>query len=695
MDFAPHREGGRPRGPRPHRRRRPPLHGRRGRQHGREPQHHLVALPAEPRCVAGVRDDGCRGHRPRLGRPRGDRGVRAGRAPGIRRSGALPRARPHDHGGRALPAPPRVPPAGHRRPRRPSRARPRRRARGAPRSGGQDRSRHRREGPERTGARPRRPDRPRDRPLDRDHHRRARGGLPLDLGHLLRPRRDRRRAHRAPPHAPRDPGRDARVHRVRADPAAGPRRAARAGARGRRRAPRDGRRLAAVLRRQHPSHPDPVDPPRSRPRDRPPLGGRRRSRGNAPRRSRTPRHRHRAGARVRPRRGIRPRREDLPPAPRALHRLPGTVSSGGRAVTRRVEVAIVGAGFAGLSAAMTLRDAGHDIAIFERADRVGGTWRDNTYPGVACDVPSHLYGFARHPEPSWSAEFAPGAEIQAYIERVADREQLGDRIAFDWPLVDAEWDQDAAAWRLAFGGAESAVVLADALVLACGRLSEPRIPDIAGLESFAGPLFHSARWDHRVDLDGAHVAVVGSGASAVQLVPALAKRAGTVTLFQRSPAWILPRGDRAYAPEERAGFAARPEKLAQLRARLDAEGEARFASRSGGPDAAAAEALARAHLAAQIADPALRAALTPDYAFGCKRVLLSDEFYPAVASDSVTLVRGALSAVEGSTLAGSDGSRHEVDALVLATGFASTRQPYAELVRGEDETLAEHWAAGM
>jgi cation diffusion facilitator CzcD-associated flavoprotein CzcO len=366
-------------------------------------------------------------------------------------------------------------------------------------------------------------------------------------------------------------------------------------------------------------------------------------------------------------------------------------------VTRRVEVAIVGAGFAGLSAAMTLRDAGHDIAIFERADRVGGTWRDNTYPGVACDVPSHLYGFARHPEPSWSAEFAPGAEIQAYIERVADRERLGDRIAFDSPLVDAEWDQDAAAWRLAFGGAESAVVLADALVLACGRLSEPRIPDIAGLESFAGPLFHSARWDHGVDLDGAHVAVVGSGASAVQLVPALAKRAGTVTLFQRSPAWILRRGDRAYAPEERAGFAARPEKLAQLRARLDAEGEARFASRSGGPDAAAAEALARAHLAAQIADPALRAALTPDYAFGCKRVVLSDEFYPAVASERVVLEASALAAVDGDSLVAASGVRHRgIDALVLATGFQTTRQPYARIVRGENGvTLAEHWALGM
>ena len=366
-------------------------------------------------------------------------------------------------------------------------------------------------------------------------------------------------------------------------------------------------------------------------------------------------------------------------------------------MTRRVEVAIVGAGFAGLAAAMTLRDAGHDIAIFERADRVGGTWRDNTYPGVACDVPSHLYGFARHPEPSWSAEFAPGGEIQAYIERVVEREQLGDRIAFDAPLLDAAWDQDAATWRLAFGGAVPAIVEADALVLACGRLSEPRIPDIAGLESFAGPLFHSARWDHAVDLDGAHIAVVGSGASAVQLVPQLARSAATVTLFQRSPAWILPRGGRAFSEEERARLAERPGELAELRARLDAEGEARFASRSGGADAAAAEAQARAHLAAQVADPALRAALTPDYAFGCKRVLLSDEFYPAVASDRVVLEPSGLAAVEGDELVAASGVRHRgIDALVLATGFQTTRQPYARIVRGEHGvTLAEHWALGM
>ncbi len=247
------------------------------------------------------------------------------------------------------------------------------------------------------------------------------------------------------------------------------------------------------------------------------------------------------------------------------------------------------------------------------------------------------------------------------------------------------------------GGIGDDVIVADVLVLACGRLTEPTIPRIAGLETFPGPLFHSARWDHSADLAGARVGVVGTGASAVQLVPELARTAAHVTLFQRTPAWIVPRGGDAYSDADRARFADRP-RVARSAARRPVRrgrGALRVAlgrlrrrgrGRSGG---------ARAPRT-QVADPALRAALTPDYAFGCKRVLLSDDFYPAVASDAVTLEPAALAAVEGSTLVAADGTRHEVDALVLATGFASTRQPYAELVAGENgQTLAEHWSGGM
>ncbi|GAB3603537.1 flavin-containing monooxygenase [Microbacterium aureliae] len=358
-------------------------------------------------------------------------------------------------------------------------------------------------------------------------------------------------------------------------------------------------------------------------------------------------------------------------------------------------IAIVGAGFAGLGMAIALRRAGRDdMVVLERAASVGGTWRDNTYPGVACDVPAHLYGFASHPNPHWSGLFARGDEIRAYLEDVAAAERLGERLLLSTALTGARWDAAGEHWRL---DTSRGPRTADVLILACGRLTEPRIPGIPGLESFPGPIFHSARWDHSTPLDGTRVAVVGTGASAVQLVPELARTAGHVTLFQRTPAWIVPRGERAYSAAERERFATHPGELARLRAELYAEGEARFASRSGDAvAAAAARRTARDHLAAQVADPELRAALTPGYAFGCKRVLLSDEFYPAVSSPAVTLEPSALAAVDGRTLVSATGARHEVDALVLATGFATTRQPYADLVVGEDGTsLADHWAQGM
>ncbi|MCW2166048.1 putative flavoprotein CzcO associated with the cation diffusion facilitator CzcD [Microbacterium hydrothermale] len=361
---------------------------------------------------------------------------------------------------------------------------------------------------------------------------------------------------------------------------------------------------------------------------------------------------------------------------------------------RTVDVAIVGAGFAGLAMAGALRRAGRDdIVVLERAAEVGGTWRDNTYPGVACDVPAHLYSLAAHPNPHWSRTFAAGGEIQQYLRDVADREGLGDRLRLRTPLLGARWDAEGAVWHLDTGAEP---VTARSLVLACGRLTEPHVPAIEGLESFAGPLFHSARWDHDVDLAGKRVAVVGTGASAVQLVPELARRAAHVTLFQRTPAWIVPRGGVDIPRAERERLAAHPGDLARLRAALFAEGEERFASRSGDAVAsAAARDVALAHLHAQVADPALREALTPDYAFGCKRVLLSDAFYPAVASNAVTLEPTALASVEGSVLTAASGERHHADVLVLATGFAAAQQPYAELVQGEDDTLAAHWSAGM
>ncbi|WP_235038085.1 NAD(P)/FAD-dependent oxidoreductase [Microbacterium sp. 18062] len=361
-----------------------------------------------------------------------------------------------------------------------------------------------------------------------------------------------------------------------------------------------------------------------------------------------------------------------------------------------VDVAIVGAGFAGLAMAGALRRAGRDsFTILELGRSVGGTWRDNTYPGVSCDVPSHLYGLAQHPWPDWSGVYARGDEIHRYLQHVADAEGLRERLRLDTALLSARWVDDG--WTLETGGAHAGTTRASRLVLACGRLTEPRIPDVPGLETFGGPIFHSARWDHTVPLAGTRVAVVGTGASAAQLVPELVRRGAEVVLFQRTPAWIVPRGARDYTADERRRFAGRPDELAALRARLYDEGEARFASRSGDADAAAAAvAEARAHLARQIEDPALRAALTPGYAFGCKRVLLSDDFYPAVASPAVTLEASALARIDGGALVAASGARHDADLLVLATGFTASQQPYADLVTGErGVTLGEHWASGM
>lgn len=358
-----------------------------------------------------------------------------------------------------------------------------------------------------------------------------------------------------------------------------------------------------------------------------------------------------------------------------------------------LDVAVIGAGFAGLGMGMALQADGRtDFAILERGTDVGGTWRDNTYPGVACDVPSHLYGFARHPNPGWSGVYAEGAEIRDYLRHAADG--IAEHLRLRTPLVGAAWT--GTAWRIETGGPTPGVTEARSLVLACGRLTEPRIPAIRGLESFAGPLFHTARWDHDAPLAGARVAVVGTGASAVQLVPELVRRGAAVTLFQRTPAWIVPRDARRYTDAERDRFAAHPDELAALRDQLYVEGEERYASRSGdAAAAAAAESAARAHLDAQVADPALRRALTPEYAFGCKRVLLSDDFYPALSSGAMTLEPSALAAVEDGELVAASGARYTADVLVLATGFASSQQPYAELVRGEHDTLAEHWSGGM
>jgi cation diffusion facilitator CzcD-associated flavoprotein CzcO/pimeloyl-ACP methyl ester carboxylesterase len=382
-----------------------------------------------------------------------------------------------------------------------------------------------------------------------------------------------------------------------------------------------------------------------------------------------------------------------------------------------VRVAVIGAGFGGLGAAHTLRRAGiDDLIILERREGIGGTWWDNTYPGIACDVASHLYAFTFAPNPSWSRTFSPGPEIRRYLDDVADRFGLRPLIRFGTQVTSATWDDAAQHWSLE---TSRGPLTAHLVVVAAGPLSQPSVPDLPGLDTFPGEVFHTAAWRHDVDLTGRRVAVIGTGASAIQLVPQLQPLVDQLYLFQRSPAWVLPKGDRAISDLERAAYRRLPglQKLARAGIYLSREAIVPGFVRHPGM-LRAAELASRRHLRRSIADPALRQALTPDYRLGCKRILPSNDYYPALARANVHVVPEAVAGlgpgtgVAGSGVAGSGGpgssrpgsggvvvgtggARHEVDVVVLATGFATTRPPIAEAITGRDgRTLAAVWDAG-
>ncbi|MEJ2868223.1 NAD(P)/FAD-dependent oxidoreductase [Actinomycetospora sp. OC33-EN08] len=356
------------------------------------------------------------------------------------------------------------------------------------------------------------------------------------------------------------------------------------------------------------------------------------------------------------------------------------------------DVAIVGAGFAGLGLAIRLRRQGvDDFVLLERADDVGGTWRDNRYPGVACDVPSHLYSFSFRPAPDWSRVYAPGAEIQHYLRTAVDEEGVTGHLRLGTEMRSARWTGEH--WEIDTG---RGTWRARVLVLAAGRLTEPRIPDVPGLDDFAGPVLHTARWDPGFDPAGLRVGVVGTGASAAQVIPRLAGRARRLVVLQRTPAWVLPRGDRAYTAAERSRFTRDPAAARRLREDIfdDAE-QAVAARRRVRPAIDELRDRAQRHLHAQVGDAGLRARLSPGYEIGCKRIVLSDELYPALDRDDVTLEDTALTGLEPGAAVAASGRRHALDALVLATGFHTTRQPYAERVHGRRGSLARHWSDGM
>lgn len=353
---------------------------------------------------------------------------------------------------------------------------------------------------------------------------------------------------------------------------------------------------------------------------------------------------------------------------------------------------VVGAGFAGLGMAIRLDEAGEtDFLVIEKDSDVGGTWRANTYPGAACDVPSQLYSFSFAPNPDWSRSFSPQPEIHAYLRRVARESGVLDRVAFDTTLEEARYDERAQRWVVRTNRGE---VTATTLISGSGGLSEPRLPAIDGIEDFRGALFHSARWDHYVDLTGKRVAVIGTGASSIQLVPEVAKVAAHVDVYQRTAPWVIPRNDRRYTRLERLLFRRVPAVQRVYRTATYWARESYVPAFTWQPRIAApARRAALLNIARGIPDPALRARVTPDYAIGCKRILISNDYYPALALDHVDLVTDPIATVTGDAVVTADGVERPVDVIVVATGFHTTEQPIAELIHGRGgRSLSQVWA---
>jgi len=334
--------------------------------------------------------------------------------------------------------------------------------------------------------------------------------------------------------------------------------------------------------------------------------------------------------------------------------------------------AIIGAGMAGILSAIKLRAAGfNNFTIYEKADRLGGTWRENTYPGIACDVPSHLYSYSFELNPEWSHRFAPGSEIQAYFEGVAHRHGVIPRIRFGAEIVSGTFSDGR--WHLETK--DGSHDEADAVIAATGVLHHPNIPAIQGLDRFGGALFHSARWDHDVKLEGRRVGIVGTGSSAVQIVSAIVDRVATLTLFQRTAQWIMPQQNPAYREAERAEFRRRPELLDQLHAQT----AQLFAGFSNGlvdansPQMKAIEDACRANLEENVSNPVLREKLRPNYRAACKRLVMSPDFYQSIQKPNAAVVTEGIERVQVDGVRTCDERLHELDILVLATGFRVDR----------------------
>jgi cation diffusion facilitator CzcD-associated flavoprotein CzcO len=356
---------------------------------------------------------------------------------------------------------------------------------------------------------------------------------------------------------------------------------------------------------------------------------------------------------------------------------------------------IVGAGMAGIASAIKLAEAGFDdIVIYEKADRIGGTWRENTYPGIACDVPSHFYSYSFALNPEWSRRYAPGAEIREYFENVAHGYGVDSRIRFGKEIVRCEHVNGR--WRLrASDGTQDE---ADFVIAATGVLHHPAYPEIEGLDSFDGPRFHSARWDHDVDLAGKRVGVIGTGSSAVQIVSSTVDRVKALTLFQRTPQWITPIENTPFTEEEKARFRVDPTAMLAIRAEVSSmyiDGFSNHLSDMDSPQLAMIHEFCKAHLENSVKEPVLREKLRPTYRAACKRLVLSDRFYDAIQRPNATLVTERIARGERGGVRTHDGELHELDVLVLATGFRVDRFLRPIEVIGRDGTSLEAaWQTG-
>ena len=340
---------------------------------------------------------------------------------------------------------------------------------------------------------------------------------------------------------------------------------------------------------------------------------------------------------------------------------------------RQLRIVIVGAGLSGIMAAIKLHQQGYqDVVLYEKADRLGGTWRDNSYPGVACDIPSHFYSYSFAPNPDWSRQYSPGAEILAYVERVAALHGIDRHIRFAEEVTRCAFSDGR--WQLSTSRQRSDV--ADVLIVATGVTHHLNIPQLAGLSSFAGASFHSARWDHQVAVDGRRVGVIGTGSSAVQLVSALVDRVAKLSLFQRTAQWIMPQENAVFSDEDKQTFRRDPAVMAKMRAGIARRFIERFSDAvvdRSSKQLQVIEDSCRENLETQVQDPALRERLRPSYRVACKRLVVSPDFYQAIQKPSAQLVTEAIERVEPEGVRTRDGQLHALDVLVLATGFRTDR----------------------